>query len=77
MNNTPNTESANKITILTGIRDNLLKPMSEEICVKTETQIQSLRNQIQSLRKLLWLGIGIAAFSVLVQLVFIIILFNL
>ena len=60
MNNMHEPESEKKTLILAGIRDNLLKPMAEEICAKNE-------NQIRSLRKLLWLGIGIAVISVLVQ----------
>lgn len=60
MNNMHEPESEKKPLILAGIRDNLLKPMAEEICAKNE-------NQIRSLRKLLWLGIGIAVISVLVQ----------
>ena len=66
MSDSPDTENVNKTLILAGIRDNLLKPMSEEICGKTESQIRSLR-------KLVWWGIGIAALSLLVQIAFIIV----
>lgn len=61
------TEDANKNLILAGIRDNLLKPMAEEICAKTEEKVKALQ-------KLFWWAIGIAAFSALVQVVSIIIL---
>ena len=44
--------------ILTGIRDNLLKPMADEICSKNEKQIKSLRI-------LLLVSIGIAALSII------------
>ena len=67
MSNMPDTERGNQTLILTGIRDNLLKPMAEEICAKTEKKINSLQ-------KLLWWIIGIAAFSALIQIVSIIML---
>lgn len=61
MNNMQETEMENKPLILAGIRDNLLKPMTEEICSKTEKQIKYLRSQ------LMWIG-AIAVFSVIVNL---------
>ena len=56
MNNMHDTESENKPLILAGIRDNLLKPMAEEICAKTEARLQALR-------KLVWWAIGISLFT--------------
>ena len=64
-NNLPNAPEDKKISFLLGVRDNLLKPMTEEICAKTEKKINSLQ-------KLLWWMIGIAAFSALIQIVSII-----
>jgi len=61
------TEDANKNLILTGIRDNLLKPMAEEICARTDEKVKALQ-------KLLWWMIGIVAFSALIQIVSIIML---
>ena len=60
MNNIQDTEMENKPLILAGIRDNLLKPMTEEICSKTEKQIKHLHSQ------LIWIG-AIAVFSVIVN----------
>ena len=60
MNNIQDTEIENKPLILAGIRDNLLKPMTEEICSKTEKQIKHLR------ALLMWIG-AIAVFSVIVN----------
>ena len=60
MNNMQNTEMGNKHLILAGVRDNLLKPMTEEICSRTEKQIKNLRSQ------LIWIG-AIAVFSVIVN----------
>ena len=61
MNNMQDTEMENKPLILAGIRDNLLKPMTEEICSTTEKQIKHLRSQ------LMWIS-AIAVFSVIVNL---------
>lgn len=62
MNNMQDTEMENKPLILAGIRDNLLKPMTEEICSKTENQIKSLRSQLT-------LVLGIAIFSLILNIV--------
>lgn len=62
MNNMQDTEMENKPLILAGIRDNLLKPMTEEICSKTEKQIKSLRSQLT-------LVLGIAIFSLILNIV--------
>ena len=60
MNNMQDTKMENKPLILAGIRDNLLKPMTEEICSKTEKQIKHLHFQ------LIWIG-AIAVFSAIVN----------
>ena len=80
MNNTNDCNMENKTLILTGIRDNLLKPMTGEICHKTENEIKALReqftcmtdeichkteNEIKALRKKTAWIIGIAFFSLL------------
>ena len=57
----------NNTLFLAGIRDNLLKPMADEICFKTERQIRSLRT-------LLLLGIGAAVLSILADAAVIILL---
>lgn len=62
MNNAQNVGAENKPLILAGIRDNLLKPMTDEICKKTEKQIKSLRSQLN-------LVLGIAIFSVILNIV--------
>ena len=62
MNNAQNAGAENKPLILAGIRDNLLKPMTDEICTKTEKQIRSLRSQLT-------LVLGIAIFSVILNIV--------
>lgn len=64
MNNMQDTEMENKPLILAGIRDNLLKPMTEEICSKTEKQIKSLRSQLT-------LVLGIAILSVTLNIIII------
>lgn len=62
MNNEQNAGAENKPLILAGIRDNLLKPMTDEICSKTEKQIKSLRSQLT-------LVLGIAIFSLILNIV--------
>ena len=68
MNNIQDTEMENKPLILAGIRDNLLKPMTEEICSKTEKQIKHLHSQ------LIWIG-AIAICSIIINVVTLIICF--
>ena len=68
MNNIQDTEMENKPLILAGIRDNLLKPMTEEICSKTERQIKTLRIQLISIG-------AITAFFAIINVVTLIICF--
>ena len=68
MNNLQDAEMKNKPLILAGIRDNLLKPMTKEICSNTEKQIKTLRIQ------LILIG-AIAAFSAIINVVTLIICF--
>lgn len=67
MNKFPENKMDSDTLFLAGIRDNLLKPMAEEICAKTERQIRSLRT-------LLLLGIGAALLSILADAVVVIVL---
>ena len=60
MNNMQDTEIKSKPLILAGIRDNLLKPMTEEICSKTEKQIKHLHS------RLMWI-VAITVFSVIIN----------
>jgi len=48
MNNS-NIEDLPQPTLLTAVRDNLLKPMANEICQKNQLSVESLNSKIQKI----------------------------